>query len=198
MGSVTAPTNRTPESCKVSHQDVRSCLNFDAMWQVHPLNWKKSDPFPFKKPGTDIPLYVDQCAIKMSIALEAGGLSIDKSLRSEVREVKELGRKVRGALAAEELANWLIKTLGKPELLKPTSARDSIMKRRGIVFFKDFWQRPNEKNAQGDHIDLWDKDRTPHTVPAQYTTRQRNSDDDYGRDHYFLGAKEIWFWELKK
>ncbi|MGT2508396.1 T6SS effector amidase Tae4 family protein [Cupriavidus basilensis] len=33
--------------------------------------------------------------------------------------------------------------------------RNTAKNKRGIIFFKDYWQRDNEVLPTGDHIDLW-------------------------------------------
>ena len=205
-----ANANDTPLSCKPGSVNVRSCLKFDTLWTSHPLNWSKPEPHPFRKPQTraqrdpanpfavltdnteqePAPLYEDQCAIKMSIALQSAGLSLDTypKARSEVHEVRQLHKKVRGALAAEELAGWLVKVMGKPEQYPPDEALKKVKGRKGIVFFKDFWRRPGERENQGDHIDLWNGETTPNMPPAFYQADPQS---------YFPRSKVVWFWELR-
>jgi Type VI secretion system (T6SS), amidase effector protein 4 len=203
--STSAVTNERPSSCVPASVNVRTCLNFAAMWSAHPLNWNPPESAPFRKPKpkpkkdptnpfaalTDVPgepIYPDQCAIKLSIALQSGGLPLATypKARSEVRPVEQLGRSIRGALAAEELADWLIKALGKPQSFAGSEALAKIKGKKGIVFFKDFWQRPGETTVQGDHIDLWNGTTTPNVPPASYE----------GEGTYFTRSKSVWFWEL--
>lgn len=201
-----APSNETPQSCVQANVNVRSCLNFDVMWKAHPLNWSPPEPTPFRHAPVrksdshnpfDIlqeapppPIYADQCAIKMSIALQEGGVSLETypKNRSEYRDVYAIKKKYRGALAAEELANWLIKVLGEPTKLPPNTAQTSVQGKKGIIFFKNFWQRPGEVGNQGDHIDLWDGSTTPYADPRQYGN---------GPDNYFRRSEVVWFWELQ-
>lgn len=200
-------TNTTPASIAAANVDVRKAVNFDAMWKAHPMNWMPPESQPFRGPKKVIktptlpglppietvlpgqPIYEDQCAIKMSIALDAGGLSLATfpKNRSESRFVDQLGKKVRGALAAEELANWMIKALGKPVTFDGSIALAKVQTKRGVIFFKDFWTRPNETTPQGDHIDLWNGSTTPSTSATAYA----------GENTYFTRSKSVWFWELK-
>jgi hypothetical protein len=199
------PTNEKPKSCVIASVNVRSCLNFEVMWKAHPLNWnpiertpfrhasknKKNDPFQIlREESPPPPIYTDQCAIKMSIALQDGGLSLEtfSKSRSEVREVFAVKKKYRGALAAEELAAWLIKALGKPDQYSPSEASTAVTGRKGIIFFKDFWARPGETTPQGDHIDLWNGSTTPQADPRAYQP---------GPLSYFDRSKTVWFWEIK-
>lgn len=197
-----SPSTAKPKSCVPASVNVRSCLSFDDMWKGHPLNWDPPEPTPFRHtPKPDKadpfatlrdppPIYADQCAIKMSIALQAGGLSLDTfpKDRSELREVFAVKRKYRGALAAEELAKWLVKALGKPEEFTGGKKSEKVTMRKGIVFFKDFWTRPGETSAQGDHIDLWNGTNTPNVSPQVFQE---------GPMSYFTRSKLVWFWELK-
>jgi hypothetical protein len=222
----TVTTNTTLDSIFRVQVDVRSSLNFDAMWKAHPLNWTpEPDAHPFKKkikvkktlPRTvddvvndrpaktieeeiEMPLYEDQCGIKMSIALQEGGLPMATFKgATETHNVKQLNKKIRAGLRAEEIAGWLRSALAKPEELSPKEALLKLTGKRGIVFFKDFWQRdlpggtsanPRREtlaNRSGDHIDLWDGKTTPNTLPQFYTNG----------DTYFTRSKVVWFWELK-
>lgn len=195
-------TNATAGSQALTPIDVRSSLDFDAMWKAHPLNWNPPESSPWRKKKDTAnplaalqesePVYENQCAIKMSFALEAGGLSLNTfpKTRMESRPVERLGnKKMRGALAAEELANWMITALGKPSKLSPDKALDSVWGKRGLVFFKDFWTRANETTPQGDHIDLWNGEQLPGHPPG--------SDTYKATLEYFNRSKIVMCWVLK-
>ena len=185
-------------SCVRDQINVRSCLVFEVLWSKHPLNWRPIERFPFRR-ADGTPLFEDQCAIKMSIALQLAGLSL-KSFRgaAETHAVASLkSESFRAALRAEELAQWLMKVLGAPEHWKPDQALEKVRFRKGIIFFKDFWVRTlgpgrveTAANRSGDHIDVWDG----HTLPDMPTV-----DSPYfaGWRHYFEKAREVWFWELR-
>jgi hypothetical protein len=38
-----------------------------------------------------------------------------------------------------------------------TNFEEVLDGKTGIIFFKDYWTRPSQKQRTGDHIDLWDK-----------------------------------------
>lgn len=42
-------TNKMQGTCVVTAVNVRICLDFDALWRSHPLNWKPILRFPFQK-----------------------------------------------------------------------------------------------------------------------------------------------------
>ena len=68
-------------------------------------------------------------------------------------------------LSAEEMALWLKKSnfswLGTLQEIDPKSFETVLVDRKGIIFFKDYWQRGDEsfENRSGDHIDLWDRNK---------------------------------------
>jgi hypothetical protein len=120
----------------------------------------------------------DQCAIRMSIALNAEfTININKSTDTEPKCAHGHAR------GAESLANWLWKHhLGRPKIYtNGASDRDKVLDKTGIVFFKDFYYHPtdSEGHPTGDHIDLWSRGMTPS-----------------GRGDYFHRANIVWFWEL--
>ena len=201
-----ATTNTTPQSCLPASVDVRSCLRFDALWNAHPLNWVGSkERVPFRN-ADGTAAYEDQCAIKMSLALQGGGLAMSTFRgATETRPVKQLNKSVRAALRAEELAEWLVAALGKPAQYKDgIAALSEARNRKGIVFFKDFWCRQigsgqsagqeSFDNRSGDHIDLWNGTSVPDSEPVRF-------DDRFPLrwwNQYFGNAKAVWFWELNR
>ncbi len=86
----------------------------------------------------------NQCAIRMSIALEGAGFSL-----SGYSDPLCSHGHARGA---ESLANHLWRQLGRP-LILTSNAKSSLSSKRGIVFFKDI---AGFRNGSGDHIDCWD------------------------------------------
>lgn len=142
--------------------------------------WKAYDDlkvaYPDHKP-CDGP-WANQCAIRLSVALcNERGLPVNSSTYSEPRCAHGHAR------GAESLANWLWKKqhLGAPVIYKNGATdRVKLLSKTGIIFFKDFYQQPNdaEGHPSGDHIDLWDRGMTQ-------------------TGDYFHRAKAVWFWELK-
>lgn len=207
MGTVRVATSRiqTNEqflSCAKDRVNVRACVSFQKMWDNHPLNWTPSERAPFKsKDGT--PLFEDQCAIKMSIALQQAGIPMvtfnGATASSPVRQLG--GSSVKAALRAEELADWLVKILGQPDKYAPDVSIESVKFKTGIIFFKDFWSRDLPSggretlgNRSGDHIDVWDG----HTIPTMPTVNSPEfSNPLLGWSRYFKNAKTVWLWEIK-
>jgi hypothetical protein len=109
----------------------------------------------------------NQCAIRMSIALEGAGFSL-----ANYSDPKCSHGHARGA---ESLANHLWRTLGRPQVFaSPSGAKSSLLSKRGIIFFKDI---AGFRNGTGDHIDCWDGTSTK-------------------TGEYFSYCKQAWFFGL--
>lgn len=109
----------------------------------------------------------NQCAIRMSIALEGAGFSFTGYPDPTCSHGHARG--------AESLANHLWRTWGRPLVFSNASgAKASLRTKRGIVFFKDI---AGFRNGQGDHIDTWDGNATK-------------------TGEYFSYCNQVWFFNL--
>ncbi|MFH1119814.1 MAG: T6SS effector amidase Tae4 family protein [Bacteroidota bacterium] len=180
-------------------------ITFANLWMNYP-----KDPPCVNPNGDPPPGWSNQCAIKVSVALELSGVSFQSfsGLRCPI------DIKMKGMIgSAQQLANWLIKKpfKGCPEVTKinPTSWEIKVSGKTGIIFFKDYWRRKGETRGQGsgDHIDLWKKDTL--TPSLQSLLRFRLGIDrmpnfnpfSRGEDNLnwysdLSKASEIWFWEI--
>ncbi len=136
---------------------------FNKLWASYP-----NENHPCSGPWTN------QCAIRMSIALNTEGtIIVSKKTYGEPR--CEHGH----ARGAESLANFLWKKIGRPKVYAAgATAKTDIQSKNGIVFFKDCFQRPGEEAVRGDHIDVW-----------MLGVAKTYSDDSNL-------AKQVWFWTL--
>jgi hypothetical protein len=83
--------------------------------------------------------------------------------------------------------------------VNPSDFRSVLNGKKGIIFFKDYWQRTisgkkeSFRNRTGDHIDLWNGFRLAHSrsIVQMYL---RIGSFGLGSDH--SQSKEIWFWEV--
>lgn len=192
----------TGSICKV---DVPS-VTFAQLWDSYP----KDDPYRDPKTGNIPPGFENQCAIRVSATLHRIGIEM-KSFNGQGRILLE-GKKT--AVRAKELAAWLklqpfcgLPT--QPENITGTDWQTKIKGRTGIVFFSSYWARPGQTaaNADGDHIDLWNKNtltpsmesflrfrlgidriRSPWSL---FSGHEENWYSDLGK------SKEILFWEVK-
>ncbi|MEM6993733.1 MAG: type VI secretion system amidase effector protein Tae4 [Myxococcota bacterium] len=111
--------------------------------------------------------YANQCALRMSVALDDSGFSF-----SDYTDPLCSHGHARGA---ESLANHLWRTWGRPKIYKASSSvKGSLSHSRGIVFFKDI---SGFREGNGDHIDLWDGNRTM-------------------TGEYFSSCNQVWFFGL--
>ena len=136
---------------------------------------------PGRKNVCDETLFVNQCAIRMSTALELSGIKLSQDRRvmrrctTEYRAFKHhKDGLVKGhVLAAQELANWIKSqrsTFGRRSIV---NSQEEILGRSGIIFFRDGW-------GTTDHIDVWDGQALVGGFPSYF-------DSDF---------KELWFWDV--
>lgn len=134
-------------------------VKFDELWAAYPSdNIRHIDP----KTGKDV--FSDHCAINVSHALlQCGiGLKTFKGTRCWHCPTPDAvtGKGIH-AIRAQELSDYLVTRpfagCPKPVVLTGENYEKNISGETGIVFFKDYWLRDNEKSPTGDHIDLWNK-----------------------------------------
>lgn len=129
----------------------------------------------------DETLFANQCAIRMSSALELSGIIIPvdrRILRRCTTEYRAFSDHNHGlvkghVLAAQELANWIKSqpaTFGSREVVH---SKEEIMGRSGLIFFRDGW-------GTTDHIDVWDGASLVGGFPSYFESE----------------FKELWFWDL--
>jgi hypothetical protein len=104
----------------------------------------------------------------------------------------------RHILLAEDLAKGLKlnppKNFGKMEKVDPKRFQTLLKERKGVIFFKDYWQRGSEKleNRSGDHIDLWNENKITSGSMFYHSIIELFS---FASD--LNNSKEVWFWEVK-
>ena len=136
---------------------------------------------PGRKNVCDETLFTNQCAIRMSTALELSGIKLPEDRRilrrctSEYRAYKHHKEgQVKGhVLAAQELANWIKSqpsTFGQRSVVH---SQDEILGRSGIIFFRDGW-------GTTDHIDVWDGEALVGGFPSYFDS----------------SFKDLWFWDV--
>ncbi len=172
-------------------------VTFKKLWESHPQITGEDDPCSVDgKPN-----FPDQCAIRVGVALAACG--VKTGLLPGVRHCWHHEISSGHVLAAEELANGLkrfpVSGLKKSIKVTPNEFKSALNGRKGIIFFKDYWQRTTNgkresfRNRSGDHIDLWNGFRLAHprSIVQMYL---RVGTFGLGSDH--SKSKEIWFWEV--
>lgn len=139
----------------------------------------------------------NQCAVRMSIALERCGFSLDGFGRindhNNHRRVHS-GRvscqvDLPHVLAAEELARYIDAVIGFTLDLHGPALDDAQgrLTSPGIIFFNNCFTRRGQTERRGDHIDLWDGSET-------YNQKQAGSAGPEGSDaRMFANADRVKF-----
>lgn len=167
-------------------------IKFETIWE----NYPSYDPCRDKKTGK-VPLgYENQCAIRVSYALEKSGVSFSSFHGGRCPSASKNGGMVT---SAQELSNWLVPSRFsgclKPEAYTGKDAFDKIKDRTGIIFLADYWQRTTDKESArtGDHIDLWDGSRMT-SFSSWFRVHLGISWDGYWSD--FRLASKVLFWSI--
>lgn len=181
-------------------------VEFKKLWYGHPINESLSTPCIAERDlknveGTEVrkgfPVYANQCAIRMSIALKRAGVTHD-----------QIGRIATcGAHPAEEmhyinataLANAIDRAnlpgFAKKQVISGEQAAQfypELFGRTGVIFIKDYWHRSSDHTDRptGDHIDVWNGYRSSAKWLMEWFSW-------LGYYSNYAGAREIWFWEVK-
>jgi hypothetical protein len=134
--------------------------------------------------------FENQCAIRLGACLQNSGIDTDK-LKVEKcwhHPTKE-GHTLRARDLARALSRGIVSGVGKKEEYENgIEGLTRIWGRRGIVYFKDFWEeRPGSR--EGDHIDLWQMRRCKSFELPQVPAYQPGLAGDYEKG-------SIWFWPV--
>lgn len=181
-------------------------VEFDKLWFGHPINESIMAPCIAPKTLTNLegkvvqrglPVFSNQCAIRMGVALKRAGctenqfpgvLTCGVHPRSEMHFIR-----------AHELANGINRArlpgVGEREIFKGEQAADyynQIFGRTGMIYIQDYWHRStdNPNSPSGDHIDVWNGYRSTAKWLMEWF---------FWLGHYsnYAGAREIWFWEVE-
>ena len=105
--------------------------------------------------------YTNQCAVRMSVALERCGFSLDAfdPQRRVHRGRRSCRMNVPHVLGAHELARYLTRMIGPPRIFRGAAghgAATTLRGQKGIIYFNNcFKRRRTDARKKGDHIDLW-------------------------------------------
>jgi len=135
-------------------------VSFSTLWKNFPekevivLQCQNKQPTGSKPFGNYCAILLSECFIRSGIDLSP--LSGDRCWSHKGK---------RHLIRAEEMADSLKRNtpsgFAAAVKVEPGSFQSILNGKTGVVYFKDYWQRGEEKFEQrsGDHIDLWDKDR---------------------------------------
>ena len=138
----------------------------------------------------------NQCAVRMSVALERCGLSLSafRPPRRVHRNRASCRLSIPHVLGASELARYLRRLWGVTHLFRRSTldeAAASLAGHQGIIYFSNCYRRRSGGPRRGDHIDLWDGQRYYNQVI------HLGAGGDAGADApLFDRADQVWFFRL--
>ena len=168
--------------------------NFKTLWDNYP-DAEETKAKCQNKQANETKPFDNYCAILMSECFIKSGIDLSPC-PSKYKCWSHLGP--RHIILAENLADWLANSppsgFGKVEKIQLTTFQKALSGRAGVVFFKDYWQRPGEsfEGRSGDHIDLWNNSRI-----TEGSMVYRAIIEFLGFVSDLSKSREIWFWEVK-
>lgn len=172
-------------------------VTFKELWSNYP-----SSEIKHLDPKTSKETFDNHCAINLSHSLLMSGISMSsfKGTKCWNCSIKDGSHIVR----AQELADWLKKKPfpGCPDPIVTVGQefKETLKGKKGIIFFKDYWQREVEKGSTrrtGDHIDFWDDGTLAGSgsVGSFFRISLGFHWDGWMSDHEL--SKQVLLWELK-
>lgn len=181
-------------------------VEFKKLWYGHPINESIMAPCVADKELVNLegktvqrgfPVFANQCAIRMSIALRRAGVTAD-----QLGSIATCGAHPREAMHyinASQLAN-AINSANIPGFLprqvitgeETAKFYPTLFGRTGVIFVKDYWHRSTDSpgSPTGDHIDVWNGYRSSAKCLMEWFSW-------LGYYSNYAEAREIWFWEVK-
>ncbi len=181
-------------------------VQFIDLWRGHPINESVMTPclapadltnVQGEAVGAGLPVFHNQCAIRMGTALRRAGVTIGelgKIATCGVHPAADLH-----TLNANQLANAIRRAnlpgFGEIEIIAGANVREFYPKlfgRTGVLYIQDYWMRTSDQPGQptGDHIDVWNGYRSS----AKWLMEWFSWAGYYSN---YANAREIWFWEVK-
>ena len=138
------------------------------------------------RPGS---LYVNECAIRLSVALSMNGFSFARfKEKSRVKNGGHTGIPVPHVYGAHELAEYLKSEWGPPIYFGNKAAEKApgvLNGKRGIIYF-------NNCSGKGDHIDLWNGFEFYNQILGTSAHAGYS-----GKGSLFERSDFVWFWEIR-
>lgn len=181
-------------------------VEFKRLWYGHPINESIAAPCIATRQVVNLegktvpkgyPVYANQCAIRMSVALKRAGVTADQLGR--IATCGAHPREEMHYINATQLAN-AIASANLPGFapIQKITGEDAakfypeLFGRTGVLFIKDYWHRSSDHadRPTGDHIDVWNGYRSSAKWLMEWFSW-------LGYYSNYAGAREIWFWEVK-
>lgn len=181
-------------------------VEFKKLWYGHPINESITTPCVAPKDlvnleGENIkkgfPVFHNQCAIRMSVALRRAGVTSDQIGRIATCGVHPASEMhyINATALAQAIARANLPGFGQREVIDGEKAAQFyplLFGRTGVIFIKDYWHRSSDgaNSPTGDHIDVWNGYRSSAKWLLEWFSW-------LGYYSNYAGAREIWFWEVK-
>lgn len=180
-------------------------VQFIDLWRGHPINESVSTPCIAASDVTNLsgnavaagfPVYPNQCAIRMGVALRRAGVSLE-----ELGKVTTCGvhdRHDLHCINANQLAKAIrqanLQGFGPIEVISGDDVRQfytRIFGRTGVIYVQDYWMRTDDRDSAptGDHIDVWNGYRSS----AKWLMEWFSWAGYYSN---YAKAREMWFWPV--
>ncbi len=176
-------------------------ITFKKLWQNHPTVSGEDNPCTTNGKKN----FANQCAIRVGSALAKCGVktaNIPGATHCWHQHDKSEGHVIRAEELAKGLNKYPISGIQKVIKVNPGEFAKELSGKKGIIFFKDYWQRTvngkkeNFRNRSDDHIDLWNGSRiTSASSWARIHLRIGNFGLHSVSDHWsdYEDSKTIWF-----
>ena len=175
-------------------------IKFKNLWNNYPSDENKHIDKKINKIAKGLE---NHCALNLSQALLSSGVSL-KSYKSDKCWSCPSGTNNTHAIRATELAMWLktrpFKGCHEPIKCKGKDFKTKLKNKKGIIYFEDYWQRPNEigtNKRTGDHIDLWDDERLAGSNSFESFIRIGLGISWDGTFSDYTLSNKVLFWEMK-
>lgn len=180
-------------------------VQFIEIWRGHPSNESMVLPcvasaalnnLSGKPIGPGEPVYLNQAAIRMGIALRRAGVGIEQL--GKVQTCGAHDRSEMHCVNARQLADALRRAklpgFGEMEIIGGGDVErflGRIFGRTGVLYIQNYWMRQDDKDGQptGDHIDVWNGYRTSAAWLMEWFSWA-------GYTSNYAQAREIWFWPV--
>ncbi len=181
-------------------------VQFIDLWRGHPVNESVSAPCLAPKDLTNLagkavdagfPVYPNQCAIRMGIALHRAGIRVDqlgKVTTCGVHGAQQL-HTVNARQLADAIRRARLPGFGDMEVITGGDVANfytRIFGRTGVIYIQDYWMRGDDRDGAptGDHIDVWNGYRSSSKWLMEWFSWA-------GYYSNYANAREMWFWPVK-
>ena len=181
-------------------------IEFRKLWYGHPINESIQAPCIAAKELVNLegrtikpgfPVYANQCAIRMAVALRRAGVTPDQvgGIATCGAHPREEMHYINATQLAQAIDRAKLPGFAPVQKIGGEQAAQfypELFGRTGVLFIKDYWHRSTDPadSPTGDHIDVWNGYRSSAKWLMEWFSW-------LGYYSNYAGAREIWFWEVK-